>query len=178
MAQQSSRQSLKALQERLAERLAAAKRSGVEASWLAVESAGGRWLLPLVHSGEIAPVAAVQAVPYTRSWFLGVVALRGSLMGVVDLGQMLASAGCGTPVSFRPEGKLVALNASLGVNAVLLVDKLIGLRSASQFQGVRPRQGESLPFFAQRLTDAQGVEWQELNLQSLVEWPDFLNVVA
>ena len=49
----STRQSLKDLQERLAARLADAKKAGAEASWLAVEAGGERYLLPLVHAGEI-----------------------------------------------------------------------------------------------------------------------------
>ena len=47
------RQSLRALQERLANRLAEAKASGADAAWLAVEARGGRYLLPLVQSVSV-----------------------------------------------------------------------------------------------------------------------------
>ncbi len=60
------RQSLKELQERLAQRLTAAKTEGSTATWLAVEVGGDRFLLPLVQSGEIFPWTSVQAVPYTK----------------------------------------------------------------------------------------------------------------
>lgn len=173
------RQSLRALQERLAVRLADAKKSGAEAAWLAVEASGQRYLLPLVHSGEIFPLPVIQAVPYTQGWFLGVAALRGGLMAVVDLAGLL-SQGQARSKALRTnaETKLIALNTALGLNAALLVDRLVGLRSASAFVGASPRAEGTLPVLSQQLTDVNGVQWQELSLQALVEWPDFLSVVA
>jgi len=43
------RQSLKELQERLAQRLTAAKSEALTATWLAIEAGGRRYLLPLVQ---------------------------------------------------------------------------------------------------------------------------------
>ena len=86
------RQSLKELQERLAQRLSVARSEAVAATWLAIESGGRRFLLPLVQSGEIFPVAPVQRVPYTKGWFVGVANLRGGLNGVVDLAQLMGLA--------------------------------------------------------------------------------------
>ena len=172
------RQSLKDLQERLAGRLAAAKQTGTDTSWLAVEAGGRRYLLPLVHSGEIFPMPVIQPVPYTRTWFSGVAALRGGLMGVVSLAGLLGSDQFAVGEPPGPDSKLVALNAALGVNAVLQIDRLVGLRSSSMFVGVSPRGVGELPVFSQKLTDNRGDEWQELNLQALAEWPEFLSVVA
>lgn len=173
------RQSLKALQERLATRLAEAKEGGSDASWLAVEAHGRRYLLPLVHAGEIFPVPFVQRVPYTQPWFLGVAALRGGLMGVVDLGGLLQTQqDAAAPTGAGSDAKLVALNQSLGVNAALWVDRLVGLRGVGAFVGAESRAGDESPVFAQRLTDAQGLQWQELNLRALAEWPSFLSVAA
>jgi twitching motility protein PilI len=173
----SSRQSLKQLQERLADRMARAKKVGSEASWLAVESAGRRLLLPLAQAGELFPVSPPQAVPHTQNWFLGVLSLRGRVVGVVDLSKFLAKVAGATVLSSRPDSKLVAVNAALGVNAVLLVDRVVGLRNASMFIGMTTPEN-ALPFFSHALTDAKNQEWQELDLQALVDWPDFLNVVA
>ena len=62
-----NREALRELQTRLASRLQAAKTEGQNASsWLAVESAGLRFVLPLGHAGEIFPWAGVQPVPYTQ----------------------------------------------------------------------------------------------------------------
>ncbi len=174
----STRQSLKDLQERLATRLADAKKAGAEAAWLAVEAGGARYLLPLVHAGEIFPLPAIQPVPHTHPWFVGVTALRGGLVGVVSLAGLLSPEGALASVATRQEAKLVALNAALGVNAALWIDRMVGLRNASMFVGVTPRQENDPPMCSQRLTDARGDVWQELNLQALVEWPEFLSVVA
>jgi twitching motility protein PilI len=172
----STRQSLKDLQERLAARLADAKKAGAETGWLAVEAGGARYLLPLVHAGEIFPLPVIQAVPHTHAWFVGVAALRGGLVGVVNLaGLLTGSAESGVS---RQEAKLVALNGALGVNAALWVDRMVGLRNASMFVGVTPRRDSDPPVCSQRLTDVRGDVWQELNLQALVEWPEFLSVVA
>jgi twitching motility protein PilI len=172
------RQSLRALQERLATRLAEAKASGADAAWLAVEARGGRYLLPLVQSGEIFPVPFIQRVPYTQPWFMGVAALRGGLMGVVDVGALVGDRAAPQHPVVGPESKLVALNTALGVNAALLVDRLVGLRGLSMFSGAAPRAADRLPVHAQVLLDARGEQWQELNLQALAEWPEFLNVVS
>ena len=174
----STRQSLRNLQERLAARLADAKKVGAEAAWLAVEASGRRYLLPLAHAGEIFAFAAVQPVPHTRPWFLGVAALRGNLMGVVSLAGFFSPDGTALVGAQRQEVKLIAFNGALGVNAALLVDRLVGLRYANMFVGVTPRQVGESSVFSQRLTDARGEVWQELNLQALVESSEFLGVVA
>jgi twitching motility protein PilI len=70
------------------------------------------------------------------------------------------------------------LNQALGVNAALWVDKLVGLRGVNMFVSAVPRSADDSPVLAQRLTDANGEQWQELNLQALAEWPAFLSVVA
>src|SRR6476619_334419 len=85
-----NREALRDLQSRLASRLQAARTEGVQASWLAVESAGRKYLFTLAQSGEIVPFSSAQPVPYTQPWFLGVANLRGGLFGVVDLGGYVA----------------------------------------------------------------------------------------
>src|SRR5437868_3544764 len=134
-----NREALRELQSRLASRLQAARTEGVQASWLAVESAGTKYLFPLAQSGEIFPFASALPVPYTQSWFLGVANLRGGLFGVVDLASFVAGQA---PVqrsdAGRAESRLVALNAALEINCALLIDKLSGLRNQDAFAGSTP----------------------------------------
>ena len=105
-----NREALRELQTRLASRLQAARTEGTSvSSWLAVESAGSFYLLPLGQSGEIFPWASVQAVPYTQSWFLGVANLRGALVGVVDLAGLLGSAAPRTEQALA-ESSLLAVS--------------------------------------------------------------------
>ena len=172
------RAALKELQTRLASRLQEAKTRGVAvASWLAVESGGNHFLLPLAQSGEIFPWGGVQPVPYTQPWFLGVANLRGTLTGVVDLAGLL---GVVQPRSEQAllESSLLALNAGLEVNAALLVDRLAGLRSAQAFVASEPPGGEAPEYFGSVYIDEQGMRWQELNLQALSQHPAFLSISA
>lgn len=177
----SNRQSLKDLQERLAKRLTAAKSEAATASWLAVEAGGERYLVPLVQSGEIFPWVSVQSVPYTKPWYLGVASLRGGLHGVIDL-QRLVLRG---PVAASPardritsESRLVSLHAALGINAVLWIDRLHGLRNPAMFSAIAPRPEAAPQYFARGLIDMQGQTWQELDLQGLAADPDFLAIAA
>ncbi|MDA8454008.1 chemotaxis protein CheW [Acidovorax sp. GBBC 3334] len=173
-----NREALRELQARLAARLQAARVEGSSvSSWLAVESAGRRFLLPLGQSGEIFPWTGVQAVPYTQGWFLGVANLRGSLIGVVDLAGLLGFSSARSEQALS-ESSLLALNAALDVNAALLVDRLAGLRGTDAFVDSAPPAADAPPYFGTTYLDAEGAPWQELNLQALSQHPAFLSISA
>jgi len=174
-----NREALRELQTRLASRLQAAKTEGVQASWLAVEAAGKKFLFPLAQSGEIFPFAAPQAVPYTRDWFLGVSNLRGGLYGIVDLSSFVAgTAPAMRSDATRAESRLVALNALLEVNCALLIDRLAGLRNQEAFSSSAQAPEGSPDYFGSGYTDANGAYWQEINLQTLSQTPQFLSISA
>src|SRR5215218_10103156 len=159
-----NRDALRELQNRLATRLQAARTEGVQASWLAVESAGAKYLFPLAQSGEIFPFASAQSVPYTRPWFLGVANLRGGLFGVVDLSSFVQDrAPAMRSDASRAESRLVALNALLEVNCALLIDRLAGLRNLDAFASSCERPEGSPEYFGSGYTDANGAYWQEIN---------------
>jgi twitching motility protein PilI len=174
-----NREALRELQTRLASRLQAARTEGVQASWLAVESAGARYLFPLAQSGEIFPFASTHPVPYTQPWFLGVANLRGGLFGVVDLAGFVAGrAPAMRSDATRAESRLVGLNAMLEVNCALLIDRLAGLRHLDAFSSsTEPPEG-SPGYFGSGYTDANGAYWQEINLQALSQQPQFLSISA
>ncbi len=174
-----NREALRELQSRLASRLQAARTEGVQAGWLAVESAGHNYLFPLTQSGEIFPYTTAQAVPYTQDWFLGVANLRGGLYGVVDL----ASYVSGQPpaqrsVAGRAEARVGALNALLEVNCALLIARLAGLRNTDAFVSSGQAPAGSPDYFGSGYTDASGAYWQEINLQALSQQPQFLSISA
>jgi twitching motility protein PilI len=174
-----NREALRELQNRLASRLQAARTEGVQASWLAVESAGAKSLFPLTQSGEIFPFANAQPVPYTQAWFLGVANLRGGLYGVVDLAGFIE--GCAPAMrsdATRAESRLVALNSALEVNCALLIDRLAGLRNLDGFTSSTEPPDGSPGYFGSGYTDANGAYWQEINLQALSQQPHFLSISA
>ena len=174
-----NREALRELQSRLASRLQAARTEGVQASWLAVESAGQKYLFPLTQSGEIFPYTSPQPVPYTREWFLGVANLRGGLYGVVDLSSFVGGqAPAMRSDATRAESRLVALNALLEVNCALLIDRLAGLRNLDAFSSSSEPPEGSPGYFGSGYTDANGALWQEINLQALSQQPQFLSIGA
>ena len=174
-----NREALRELQSRLATRLQAARSEGVKASWLAVEAAGGKYLLPLAQSGEIFPFTSAQAVPYTQDWFLGVANLRGGVYGVVDMASFVGGqAPAPRSDASRAESRLVALNAALDVNCALLIDRLAGLRNPDAFTASSQPPEGAPGYFGVGYTDANGAYWQEINLQALSEQPQFLSISA
>jgi twitching motility protein PilI len=174
-----NREALRELQTRLASRLQEARTQGVSASWLAVQVGGVNCLFPLAQAGEIFPLPPIQVVPYARSWFLGVVNLRGALYGVVDLASFMGerSARVKTDQALA-QSSVITFNAALELNCALLVDDLAGLRKREAFsEALAPAAGSPV-YFGNRFTDLQGVSWQEINLQSLSQFSEFLSISA
>ncbi|MEY2617123.1 MAG: putative twitching motility protein chemotaxis protein cheW [Pseudomonadota bacterium] len=182
------REALRDFQRRLADRLQAAPAGGVQASWLAVEAGGGRFLIPLAQAGEIFPEAIVHPVPYTQPWFLGVASLRGALHGVVDLTRLLvAQAGrdaltSPTNPSFASsasgEAQWISFSSALEVQCVLRVDRLSGLRASDAFTASRaPPEGQP-DWMGGRHQEAGGTTWQALDLARLSQQPQFLHIGA
>ena len=172
-----NREALRELQTRLARRLQAAKAEGLSTSWLAVRAGGANYLFPLAHSGEIFPLANLQAVPYVRPWFRGVVNLRGGLYGVIDLSGFVnnAAPAARTDLSVS-EARVITLNGSLEVNCALLVDALAGLRNVDAFSGTTAPPADAPSYFGNCYCEPDGVQWQEINLQALSRFSGFLSV--
>jgi len=174
-----NREALRELQSRLASRLQAARTEGVQASWLAVESGGRKFLFPLAQSGEIFPFANPQRVPYTQPWFLGVSNLRGGLYGVIDLASFVGGqAPAMRSDATRAESRLIALNSALEINCALLIDRLAGLRNLDTFSSTSGPPEGSPEYFGNGYTDATGAYWQEIDLQALSQQSQFLSISA
>jgi len=173
-----SKDALRELQLRLANRLQAARERPREAGWLAVECAQLGLLLPLAQAGEIHAARQVAPVPHAKPWMVGVANLRGQLNAVVDLGQFLHLRDSATPTAPRAGAQLVMLNPLLRVNAAIMVDRLAGLRDSEQLERL-PASAEPRPGFAgPSWRDLQGRVWQELDLAALAQDPQFLDVAA
>ncbi len=173
------KEALRGLQERLAQRLQEAKSVGSSASWLAVETLKGRYLLPLELAGEIFAPSSPMPVPHAAPWFLGVVNLRGQICGLIDLGAFLGEPSMALQLQTegsKHQARLITLNPGLAVNSALLVRHLVGLRSTQDFINMHPAAEGSPAFYTQAYEDAQGQLWQELNLQALAEAEDFLHI--
>ena len=175
-----NKQALRDLQTRLAERMQQVRTETPGLSWLAVDCAGQGLLLPLKQSGEIFGLGPLQPVPHTQPWLAGVVNLRGGVFTVVDLARFLGLRDDTPAVAARGQARLVAFNATLGINGALLIDRLEGLRHAADLLA----DGESndnvpRPAFAlARWRDAAGRRWQEIDLAALAQSPLFLAITG
>ena len=177
-----NREALRELQSRLAQRLQAARTDPRAASWLAFECAGQGLLTPLHTAGEIFALGTLAPLPHTQPWFLGVANLRGLLHGVVDLAAFLGLREATVPQpdgarAAREPGRLLAFNPSLGSHCAVLIDRLAGLRGAHQLTAVAEAPATQRPNFALGLwADADGRQWQELDLAALARHPQFLAI--
>ena len=173
------KEALRELQARLAARLQSARSEGASAAWLAVQVGQGNFLLPLTHSGEIFPPGTLVPVPYAKSWFIGVVNLRGGLYGVVDLAGFLShGASTGRTEQAWSQARLVTFNVELELNCAVVVDSVLGLRRQDAFVRLERAPVGAPHFFGQLLVDAQGVGWQEIDLRALSQSSDFLTIGA
>ncbi len=170
----SKKEAISQFQSRLATRLQSAGKAGDggTANWLAVEIAGAGFVLPLDQSGEIFPWSEPQSIPYAKEWFLGVANLRGALCGVVSLSKYFglehqAQANSEAVKTVLQDRRLVGFHPSLELNTVVVVDKLVGLKSRDHMQ---PTGVES------QYQDAQGIQWREVDLQLLSRNPTFINI--
>lgn len=172
------KEALRELQSRLAQRMAAVKTELPGRSWLAVECAGQGLLFPLKQAGEIFEASSVMAVPHTQPWVVGVANLRGGLFAVVDLAAFLGLRAARSHAAGSDQARLVALNASLGVNSALQVDRLEGLRHAADLTPDDSDSGTRPAFAGQRWADGSGRRWQEINLAELAVQEQFLGIAG
>jgi twitching motility protein PilI len=177
-----SKEALREMQGRLAQKLSAARTDAPPSGWLAVEAGGQAFLLPLAQAGEIFQPGVLVPVPHTQPWFLGVANLRGTLTGVIDLAAFLGLRGRGAVTQAaggRDAGRLIVFSPALDLNSALLVDRLAGLRNQEQMQLVDGEQPEIRPaYVGARYRDAGGRLWWELQLNALARDERFLRIVA
>lgn len=164
---------LREFQENLARRLANASAHDALRSRLAFETGNQLWLLRLPDAGEVMPVPWLCKVPLTQRWYNGLVNVRGSLHGMVDLADF-----CGHGATPRTsECAFLSCGQRYGLNVGLLVRKVVGLRNAEEFKPVAGSSPGRL-WIAGVVIDHEGREYHEINMANLVRDPAFLNISA
>ena len=178
-----TQEDLQSFQTRIAERLRLAGKQDLSVSWLALKINGLNCLFPLAQANEIMAATTIIRVPYVKSWFVGAVSARGRIFGVADLADYLAQEeGQKTTPTERPislvECTLIGLNAELNLNCVLLVNKVLGLRTSHSFAHHEPAASGAPACFGPLYRDVAGIAWQEIDLQNLSLSPNFLSISA
>jgi twitching motility protein PilI len=164
---------LREFQENLARRLADASAQDTLRSRLAFESGERLWLLRLPDAGEVMPVPWLCKVPLTQRWYNGLVNVRGSLHGVVDLADF-----CGYGVTpHTNESAFLLCGQRYGLNVGLLVRKVVGLRNAQDFSPVSKARPDKL-WISGIVSDQEGREYREINMAGLLRDPVFMDISA
>jgi twitching motility protein PilI len=159
----SKRFNLREFQKNLSERLRAKNLAGAQATTLGVQIGGKLWLVDMTDISEVLPVPPMVPIPLTKRWYSGLANVRGNLYGIIDLPVFM-----GLHEDLREGYNRVLLIAQrFEVNAGLLVNRVLGLRSISSWHH-REVNGEI------QYEDESGQVWQKLNISSLVEKPEFL----
>lgn len=164
---------LREFQEDLSRRIAMASAQERVRTKLAAESGGEVWILDLPDAGEVMPLPQFASVPLTRPWFLGMANVRGNLFGAVDFAGL-----CGKGVTPRnAEARLLLVGQRFGINAALVFRRIVGLRN-EQDLAVVGRDSESPPWKGRDYQDSEGRLYRELDVRTLLQTPEFLNVAA
>lgn len=173
-------QRLTDFQIQLMERLKTGESTETLANWLAIEVAGFKYLIPLAEAGSIISLTDtyhIEKVAHTKEWFLGVSNFRGFSYAVIDLAawfgvrehhpNLLELAKNGAA--------FVTFHESLGMSCALLVDKIAGLRSDSDWKSSHCKKnnlGEEGECFA----DMNGQVWHVMRLTDLARDEFFLSI--
>lgn len=167
------RERLRDFQSQLLERMQAARTSDVVSSnQLGVMIGQTRYLLNLRDAGEIVSVGQISPVPLTRDWYLGLLNLRGNLIGVVDIQNF---RGMET-VEMNSDCRIIAFSSGLAFNAGLLVSKVLGLRNVAEMNVQENPSDNQSAWLNQSYVDNNNQIWYELSLASLIHDGDFLHI--
>ena len=167
------RTSLQQFQTDLARKLAESVDRPMASGWLGVSWRGVRALLPLTQAAEIFNPVALQRLPHTQGWVLGVANLRGGLSLVIDWVRLLGLEAQAPERGGDETVYWVHLNPALGVDAALCVDHLLGLRGSDDMVAVVP--GPAVAGIKRRCRDRQAQEWVELDMVGLCASPSFMD---
>jgi chemotaxis signal transduction protein len=86
---------------------------GARRLYLTCVVGGETYLVPARSIREVEEVRAVTPVPNTPAWLLGVMNLRGSIVGVADLARFLGLAGAGPQPRPAPGGSASTMAEAL-----------------------------------------------------------------
>ncbi len=169
-----SGKNLREFQVRLSERLRQAALAPPQSARLGVQVGDRNLLVGLSEVGEIVALPGeITPVPLTHEWFRGLVNLRGSLYGVSDLARFEGRDA----TSLTKSSRLLAFAPRLGLQAAIVVDRMLGLQNDATLTETESEDAASEPeWLGRHWRDAEGRRWTELLLEDLASDERFLAV--
>lgn len=118
---------------------------------LTVEVAGAGYAIPVERVREIVRLTAITRIPRTPAWLVGVIALRGEVIEVVDLRLRLGLAAAAT----TRRSRIVIVHGDDDSIAGLLVDAVSGVLRVAERDAV-PIQGSELRSVVEMVRSGEG----------------------
>lgn len=146
---------------------------GVSSSRLGARIGHFNCLVSLEDISEALPVPEVIRVPLTHSWFMGMANVRGNLFALTDLARFLDIEDS----VITHDSRVLLAHSRFGVNAGLLVDQLIGLRSVEDMQEEK-HPAKAQAWQRQLYKDASGQQWIEIDVAALLGQKEFMQIAA
>lgn len=165
----SRRGGLAAFQEHLSRRLAEAQAAEVQHAHLGLSAGAKRWLVDIADAQELLPVTEIVHVPLTQRWFRGLVAVRGDLLGVVDVGGCLT----GISTTLTPGARILLPHARYGMQVALLFAKSLGLKDPREFRYLDGTEFGGMA--AERWEDAKAKHWLRFDMTRFAADSRFAN---
>jgi twitching motility protein PilI len=157
--------SLREFQQNVLNRLQQREAAGGHASTLGIQVGKDYWLVEMGDISEVLPPPPLTPVPLTKSWYRGVSNIRGNLYSISDLAAYL-----GQPeVVQEGQNRVLLVNPKFAFNAGLLVTRVLGLRDAAGWQHTKSATGDDYQ-------DEQGRTWHKLDIDRLLQQPEFLQI--
>lgn len=163
----SKRFNLREFQQEVLDKLQAQAASGKQITTLGVQIGAENWLIDMGDIGEVLPPPALTPVPLTQGWFCGVANVRGNLCSVVDLAAFMQLP----PTPLEARNRVLLLSPRFGFNTGLLVSQVLGLRDTQTWQF---HTNSDRAFYQ----DETGGVWHKLDIQLLINQPEFLQINA
>lgn len=125
--------------------------------------------------GEVLPCPRLTRVPGTRQWVLGVVAIRGAIVTVMDVSAYLF----GTPTPVEDPARILLVEQD-GIAAGLLLPAVLGMRhfDEQEWSEEPPEAPAEVSGYLRGSFQRGSERWGVFDLHALVTNPGFLQVAA
>lgn len=168
----SKRLNLREFQQRLSSRLQEGDAASSRVSTLGLQIAGENWLVDMNDISEVLPLPPLTPAPLTKPWFRGVANIRGNIYSVVDL----AAYQHGGAASGDIHNRVLLVAGRYAFNSALLVDRVLGLRDAKALQQDAKALQQNDVNGKVVYQDEQGKAWHMLDVKTLLEQAEFLQI--
>lgn len=163
----SKRFSLREFQQNVLNRLQVQATTGDRITTLGVQIGTSSWLVDMTEISEVLEMPNLTAVPLTKPWYRGVANVRGNIYSITDLAAFMRLGETAPDAQSR----VLLVGQKFSFNAGLLVTRVLGLRNAREWW--RNEQDG-----VERYRDENGQMWSKLNIEQLLQQPEFLQIGA